>query len=78
MRVFPECFRGQFKDVEINALLCNTCRIRVMKDEVLEDGNSSSESTSSNSEEFSQMQCTKYNLNISLNALGEGEINSKE
>ena len=49
-----------------------------MKDEVLEDGNSSSESTSSISEEFSQMQCTKYNLNISLNALGEGEINSKE
>ena len=49
-----------------------------MKDEVSEDGNLSSESTSSNSEEFSQMHSTKTNLNIALNALGEGEINSKE
>ena len=47
-----------------------------MKDEVSKDGNSSSESTSLNSEEFSQMQCTKTNLNIALNALGEWDINS--
>ena len=38
LRAFPEHFLSQFKDVEKNALLCNTCRIRVMKDEVLEEG----------------------------------------
>ena len=34
----PEHFLNKFKDVKKNALLCNTCRIRVMKDEVLEEG----------------------------------------
>ena len=38
LRAFPEHFLSKFKDVEKNALLCNTCRIRVMKDEVLEEG----------------------------------------
>ena len=38
MRAFPKDFLSKFKDVEKNALLCNTFRIRVMKDEVLEEG----------------------------------------
>ena len=35
---FPEHILSKFKDVEKNALFCNTSRIIVMKDEVLEEG----------------------------------------
>ena len=38
LRAFPENFLNKFKDVGKNALFCNTCRIRVMEDEVLEEG----------------------------------------
>ena len=38
LRAFLKHFFSWFKVVEKNALLCNTCRIRVMKDEVLEEG----------------------------------------
>ena len=38
LRAFPEHFHSKFKDVEKNALLCNRCRVRVMKDEVLKEG----------------------------------------
>ena len=38
LKAFPEHFINKFKDVNKNALLCNTCRIRVMNDEVLEEG----------------------------------------
>ena len=37
LRALPEHFFRKFMDVEKNALFCNTCRIRVMKDEVLEE-----------------------------------------